>query len=202
MPSTALKRIAKRLAPRFEVHGFQPATKISFERKMDRIVQAIEFQPGARHLSGRFTINFGWRFLLGPIVDPKTYEFWDRIGTLLGQGDLWFPEADDEKLHQIEENVFSLVVPFLDCYRRLEDIVAAYEGGDKQGELSRSFFGLDAGWEHYNFGLACISLGRIAKGKEELEKVINDHSAAPYDWVRERRDAANSILLSIKEPSS
>src|SRR3954451_7093065 len=98
MPTEELKGKVLKLADDLHSCGFERFDSYTIKRERTNIEQFIQLQPGHRSLEGKFTINLAWRFTMDGVPAEGAIHHSLRIGSVLGEGDVWFPHHPEDAL--------------------------------------------------------------------------------------------------------
>jgi hypothetical protein len=190
---TQIRRLVQdHLAP----EGFTLRKPRMPERHLPGLRQSLEFQPGANHLSGRFTINVCWTFMLGGPHEGVSHAR-RRIGELAGGADIWYsrePTKLDEDFGRATALLLRVALPYLQRYASVQSIVNSHEHGDL---TVRQAFGPDRGWQPFHLGFCYASLGRTDAALTSLRSLLEDHSSEPLKFVQERKALAEQQLALL-----
>lgn len=207
MSTATLKAKVKQLARDFASFGFVHVGPYRIKRSLVGLDQFIEFQPGHRVRENHFTCNLSWGLTIGDAPQKSGHDHSIRIGELL-DGDVWLLHEPKEKLEEsylrMNQWLANYGLPFLDSIGSVEKLVAQCEEAmiTESNVTTKSpsplyFLGEDQGWRHFNLGLAYKHLGKIEKAKNQLKLVIEQHSAEPYGFVFQRKQASERALAVL-----
>lgn len=205
MSSATLITRVNQLAAACEPLGFLLDGPFRLKRSVPHIDQFIEIQPGHDWLDGQYTCNLCWKYTADGIAADDVYDHAVNVGWLTGDSELWMNHESkdvDKSDGQLESLLLEAGIPFLDRIRDLRRMIEMYEAADKTSDPAgsptdpRLFFGVDAGWKHYNLAFAYKVLGDSAKAKTHFNIVLEQHSDEPFTWVGERRRKCAEALAS------
>lgn len=191
MVVTRVRRLAHKLASA----GFELNGQMRLRRSRPHLKQYIEFQLGTGGLAGQFTCSIGWEIEADGLEHNSSYSFRERLGVFERGTDVWFSHATkeqaDTEFEQIETWIRQYAIPLLDSLD-LETLVAKYEaevGRDSDWDAFSPlrYFGASDCWKEYNLGWAYKVLGRHKEAREHLQRVVDEYSHDPYEFVQERR---------------
>lgn len=168
------------------------------ERHLKGLRQSLEFQPGDRSLSGKFTVNVCWTFMF-PTPDEHAFHGCRRIGELAGRiKETWFsrePDKLDKDFDCVAQRILDFALPYLDLHNSVEAIMASYERGDITAIQA---FGPDVGWQLFRIGFCYAQLGQPANAIPHLRLLVEKHSSYPYEWVKVRRARVEEELARLE----
>lgn len=190
------KWIRQFLRDELAAHGFELLKPRLIQRHLDGLRQGMEFQPGTGHLAGKYTINVFWSYGISPINDTVSMHAVRRIGDFVGEMNTWYDREDLSQFDAIKDLILSKVLPYLDSFSSIRQILQAVEGGVIANE---SAFPIDPGWRDFYLGYCYLHVGNVAQAKTCLERVVYCHSTATHGWALERRNIAYASLNDITD---